>query len=95
MGQPMRSEHYQPVEEPRMYPLELREDLHICLWDEEGTSKWTIAYWTANSEGYYLRFVGGRPLDKRVKWKKLKKIIKQGQKLADEKWNKEREKRVK
>jgi hypothetical protein len=72
--------------EPNAYPLELTKNLHICLWSEDGTYKWTIALWHKGNEGYSLEFVGQRPLNDRVKWKKLKKIIKQGQAIADKRF---------
>ena len=77
------------VEKPEGYPLELSENLHIHLWAENGEYKWTIAMWIRGKEGYSLEFIGGRPLDKRVKWKAFKKLIKQGQKLADKKFDAE------
>jgi len=77
------------VEKPEGYPLELSENLHIHLWAENGEYKWTIAMWIRGKEGYSLEFIGGRPLDKRVKWKAFKKLIKQGQKLADKRFSKE------
>jgi hypothetical protein len=89
MKRPKEDRYYKPLEEPRAYPLELTENLHICLWDEEGEYKWTIALWRKNREGYSLEFIGDRPLNKRVKWKKLKAIIKQGQAIADKRFNKE------
>lgn len=36
-----------------------------------------------------LHFVGDRPLSERVEWKTFKKLIKKGQKKADDKWEKE------
>ena len=87
--EPKNTKHYRPLEEPIAYPLELNENLHICLWDEEGEYKWTIAYWQKDKEGYFLVFVGNRPLEKRVKWKKLKSIIKQGQAIADKRFSEE------
>ena len=75
---PVSTKHYNPMEEPTRYPLELTQDGHICLWDEEGGYKWTIAMFVPHSEGGFdLHFVGDRPLDKRVKWKHLRKIVKQ------------------
>ena len=71
------------------YPLELNDDLHICLWSEDGTYKWTIARWVKDKEGYSLEFVGSRPLHERVKWKKLKAIIEQGQAIADKRFEQE------
>ena len=71
------------------FPLELTDDLHICLWSESAEYKWTIAYWVKNKEGYDLQFVGNRPLSERVKWKTFKNLIKKGQKKADKKWKKE------
>jgi hypothetical protein len=83
------TEFYKPLERPAKYPLELTDALHICLWSETGEYKWTIAYWENGKEGYELRFVGGRPLDKRVKWADLKVVIKQGQSMADNRWTPE------
>ena len=89
MKEPKSTKHYKPLETPAAYPLELNENLHICLWDEKGEYKWTIAYWQKDKEGYFLVFVGNRPLEKRVKWKKLKAIIKQGQAIADKRFSEE------
>lgn len=75
--------YYNPVEKPTMYPLELCKDLHVCLWDNEGKYKWTIAYFDKGSEGYDLRFVGDRPFDKRVDWRNLEVVLRQGQIIAD------------
>ena len=87
--EPKNTEHYKPLENPTAYPLELNDNLHICLWSEDGTYKWTIALWRKDKEGYSLEFVGARPLNERVKWKKLKAIIKQGQAIADKRWEQE------
>lgn len=84
-------EYYKPQEKPRRYPLELTDNLHICLWSKEGKYKCTIAYWIRDKEGYELKFVGDRPLDSRVDWTKFKMIIKQGQKLADAKFKAEKQ----
>ena len=89
MKEPKSTKHYKPLETPTAYPLELNENLHICLWDGKGEYKWTIAYWQKDKEGYFLVFVGNRPLEKRVKWKKLKAIIKQGQAIADKRFSEE------
>ena len=89
MKEPKSTKHYKPLETPTAYPLELNENLHICLWDEKGEYKWTIAMWSKGKEGYSLEFIGHRPLNKRVKWKKLKSIIKQGQAIADKRFSKE------
>ena len=91
-GPTKHREWYKPLESPPQYPLELRakskySSLAIVLWSEDGTSCWTIAWWTKGCEGYELSFVGDRPLDKRVKWKAFKRCVKQGQKIADEMFN--------
>jgi len=86
MDRPMRERYYRPQEKPRMYPLELTPDSHICLWGENGEYKWTIAYWRFDDEGAYLHFVGDRPLDKRVDWRNFEAVVRQGQLLADAKW---------
>ena len=88
MKKPMNCKYYNPQETPIQYPLELTEELHICLWDKEGKYKWTIAYWVEDSEGYDLKFVGDRPFDKRVKWKPFRQLVKQGQKIANKQWKK-------
>ena len=86
MNEPTKNQrYYKPIESPRMYPLELNADLHICLWDEKGEYKWTIAYWQKDSEGYDLHFVGDRPMDKRVDWRNFETIVRQGQIMADKK----------
>lgn len=65
------------------YPLELDHKNHICLWDESGKFKWTIAYWLYNGETAHLTFVGSRPLDERVDWDKFKQLIEIGQKFLN------------
>lgn len=72
-------------------PLELNDNLHICLWSEGSTHKWTIAYWARDKEGYYLKFVGDRPLDERVNWTHFKMLIRFGQEVADERFKQEEE----
>lgn len=83
--------YYNPMEDPPRYPLELCDTdcLEICLWSEKGDSKCTIAYFQKYKEGYELKFVHLRPLDKRVNWKHFRKLVKQGQKIADKKFKKE------
>ena len=76
--------YYKPLEQPRRYPLELNESLHICLWSEDGKFKWTIAYFYRGKEGYDLQFVGDRPLDSRVNWDHFRELVILGQRLADE-----------
>lgn len=92
MDGPVNKTYYKPLEDPPRYPLELNENLHICLWSEDGSYKWTIAYFTRTSEGYELKFVGDRPLDKRVKWKHFKKCVRKGQEIADARYKEERKK---
>ena len=90
MNGPIKNKrYYKPIEKPRMYPLELTKELHICLWDESGKYKWTIAYWIKDREGYDLHFVGDRPMDSRVDWKNLEIIIRQGQIIADKRFEEE------
>lgn len=78
--------HYQPQENPRRYPLELAPNLHICLWNEDGVFKWTIALFDWTREGYELRFIGDRPLDRRVNWEHFREVVEQGQRIADERF---------
>lgn len=80
---------YNPLEKPIRYPLELCENLHICLWDESGKFKWTIAFFEADREGYDLRFIGGRPLNARVDWMHFGELVIQGQEIADQRFAKE------
>jgi len=91
MDKPVKLEHYNPLEIPTRYPLELTDNLHICLWSPDGTHKWTIALWSRDKEGYDLHFIGPRPLDERVRWKHFRKLIKQGQKIADKRFEDEQE----
>lgn len=86
---PAKLEHYKPLESPPKYPLELCENLHICLWEPEGTYKWTIAYFHKDREGYDLKFCGDRPLDPRVNWEHFRELIVLGQKIADERFEAE------
>ena len=75
--------HYQPLEKPRCYPLELNaNDLHICLWESGGKFKWTVAYFLDSKEGPDLKFVGTRPLDRRVNWDKFRQCVEQGYREA-------------
>jgi len=83
---PRNCEHYRPLEKPTRYPLELSANLHICLWAEDGTHKWTIAYFLRSKEGYDLHFVGDRPFKSRVNWDHFRECAVQGQRIADEKF---------
>jgi hypothetical protein len=84
-------EYYKPIESPRRYPLELGDDLHICLWSEDGKFKWTVAYFVVDSEGYNLHFVGERPFDPRVNWDHFRELSILGQRLANERFEKRRD----
>ena len=87
MDRPTRNErYYNPQEIPAMFPLELTKEFHICLWDESGEYKWTVALWRFGKEGPELEFVGDRPLDKRIDWRNFEALVRQGQMLADKKW---------
>jgi hypothetical protein len=90
VNEPVNKTHYNPLERPTRYPLELSDNFHINLWSEDGTYKWTIAYFTKHSEGYYLEFVGDRPLDARVDWDHFKQCVKIGQIMLDNKFDDER-----
>jgi hypothetical protein len=89
LKEPENKRYYNPVERPRRYPLELREDHHICLWSEDGKFKWTVALFEKGSEGFSLRFIGDRPLDSRVNWEHFRELVILGQRLADEAWERE------
>lgn len=76
--------HYDPQEFPTRYPLELTPSLHVCLWSDDGSFKWTVGLWQFTKEGPEFRFVGDRPLDCRVDWAHLREIIAQGQRMAEQ-----------
>jgi hypothetical protein len=84
-------EYYKPIENPRRYLLELGDDLHICLWSDDGKFKWTVAYFVVDSEGYNLHFVGERPFDQRVNWDHFRELLILGQRLANERFEKRRD----
>lgn len=83
LTEPVNTGYYKPAEKPNRYPLELSVDLHICLWSEDGTFKWTVAHFYVTSDGFEIRFVGDRPLDSRVNWEHFHELIIQGQQIAD------------
>lgn len=82
------SEHYRPQNKPTRYPLELAQNLHIDLWAEDGSHKWSVAYFQDTKEGPELHFVGARPFDERVRWKHFGELARQGQTLAEKRWRK-------
>ena len=54
----------------------------VVKWDgEERPSCYTIAYWSKESEGYDLHFVGNRPFG--ADWRLFMELAQQGQKLLD------------
>jgi hypothetical protein len=74
------------ISSDKLLPLELTQnELHICLWDEEGKYKWTIGYFDFDKEGPWFKFVGDRPMDKRVDWKVFQRLLKLGYAVA---WHK-------
>lgn len=89
LKKPVSTRYYNPLESPRRYPLELNDRLNICLWSEDGKFKWTVAYFFADRDGYNLRFVGDRPLDSRVNWDHFRELVILGQRLADERFDKQ------
>lgn len=52
----------------------------IVKWEDEA-SCYTLAYWTKDSEGYDLQFVGNRPFD--VDEQLFMELAKQGQLILD------------
>lgn len=52
----------------------------IVKWENEA-SCYTLAYWTKDSEGYDLQFVGGRPFD--VDFQLFMELAKQVQLMLD------------
>jgi hypothetical protein len=82
------------ISDESLLPLELtHRDLHICLWSEEETFKWTIGYFELSGDGPRFKFVGERPLDARVDWVKFKQLIKLGYALAWHKFDCEQDKK--
>lgn len=59
-------------------PLELDTNLHICLWSEDETHKWTVATIENTNEGPFLKSAGERILDERINWKLMRELIKLG-----------------
>lgn len=82
----------------RIGNLELRScDKHLISDSEHTTAEivsWynnnekdyccTIAYWTRDDEGFYLKFVGDRPFDDFEHWNDFGKLAKQGQEILNE-----------
>lgn len=66
---------YDPKEIPRMYPLELRDDLTIWLWAANGSMRWRIAEFVHHPTGDVLQFVGSRPFNPRVNWAHFREMI--------------------
>ena len=90
-GPTKNTEHYNPLNHPKRYPLELDNRLHICLWGETGQSTWTTAYFVNDKEGPELKFVGDRPLDRRVDWDDLRVVVELGYCIAKERWGADNE----
>jgi len=90
LTQPQHLEFYHPQEQPNRYPLELCDcadtHLHICLWSEDGSFKWTVAYFVKEKDGYILRFCGDRPLNPRVDWGHFRELVVQGQQIVDKRF---------
>lgn len=63
-------------------PLELSKDLHICMWSEDESYKWTIAYFDHTKDGPFIRSVGERILDVSVNWDQFHELIRLGFSIA-------------
>jgi hypothetical protein len=46
---------------------------NIVKWEDDAC--YTICYFEKDKEGYYLKFVGDRPLKDEIDWIELKKLI--------------------
>lgn len=71
----------QEAERTPYYPLELvneQHGIHINLWDESGRTKYTIAYFTQDKDGWVFRFSGDRPLNPRVDWDHFRQLVQRG-----------------
>lgn len=84
--------------EPYEYRLSLHDHfgirgwsfcLEICASLQTTDHKWTIAYWVKEKEGYSLKFSSSRPLDYRINSSKLMNLIKEGQAIADKRFQEE------
>lgn len=88
----MSGHDYYPKRCLPRFPLELvrsePKSLHICLWNEEGTRKWTIALVRFETDSADLCFVGSRPFDPRVNWEHFKEMCQQAQNIAEEMYEK-------
>lgn len=42
-------------------PIRRNIPVELVKWDEDHASCWVVAWWVRSSEGYELRFIGGRP----------------------------------
>ena len=51
---------------------------------------YTLAYWEQDDEGFDLRFVGGRPFKDEVDWNTFSQLIRLGDILLTDEWNKNR-----
>ena len=60
-------------------------------WPEGKEYCYTLLFWEKDREGYYIYFIGGRPLDKDIDQADLFKLMRYGQAILDAKWEVERE----
>lgn len=73
---PEISDRFQSIE--GYYPLQLK-GTHIHLYSEDGNSKWTIALFISDKDGYFsLESIGDRILDKRVNWSHFEELVRMG-----------------
>lgn len=76
----------------RFEESDINETIELIKWyynkKSDKLNCFTLAYWIKDDEGYYLKFVGGRPfeeidaLDVETIWRKLK----EAQKVLDKFW---------
>jgi hypothetical protein len=60
-------------------------DAEIVTWDSNDTGEfcYSLLFWRKDREGYYVEFVGSRPLDQIHNHEHLWKLIRYGQSVLD------------
>lgn len=65
---------------------EARRDAEIVAWRNDGKGGeycYTLLFWRKDKEGYFIEFVGGRPLNKNIDKDVLFKLMRYGQAVLD------------
>ena len=63
-----------------------RRDAEIVAWQSKGNGEeycYTLLFWRKGSEGYFIEFVGGMPLNKYIDKDILFKLMRYGQAVLD------------